>query len=101
MSEAIGWVSIGLAALIGALNFYLSFLSGPLHHLRGLKSQSNSGLPMIGSIFLLVALVCLWSVKTAWITAGLIALIDTGGLPWFAAVMAIRGIVARQGWVWE
>ena len=68
------------------LNFYLSWLSHPLHRLQGLSTESfrsRSGFPFIGSILVALSLLRLHSEPAAVpIAIGLIA-IDTGGIHWF------------------
>lgn len=92
MVEAIGWTALGLAALVGAINFFASLLRYPLYRLLRREYHWESGLPMIGSVCLLVALACLWRTPLAWIIAAVIAAIDTAGLPWFVGVMLLASL---------
>jgi hypothetical protein len=111
MSETIGWSAMALAALIGARNFYCAFPRRAIHRALGRDYRWDSGLPGVGTICLVAALACLWHVKSAWIVAGVLAVVDTGGLPWFVAVMAISGQLSvfraepegngpRAPWTW-
>ena len=82
----ISWAAFLVGGFVCLLNFYLSWLSYPLHRLRGLSPESfrsHSGFPLIGSILVVVSLVGLHSESTVVpIAIGLIA-IDTGGIHWF------------------
>jgi hypothetical protein len=82
----ISWAAFVVGGFVCLLNFYLSWLSYPLHRLRGLSPESfrsHSGFPLIGSILVVVSLVGLHSQFTVVpIAIGLIA-IDTGGIHWF------------------
>ena len=82
----ISWAAFLVGGFVCLLNFYLSWLSYPLHRLRGLSPESfrsHSGFPLIGSILVVVSLVGLHSQFTVVpIAIGLIA-IDTGGIHWF------------------
>jgi hypothetical protein len=82
MAEISGWILLSLAAIVTALNFYLSFLSYPIHHLIGWQHRNDSGLPMVGTIFCAAGLIFLWRMPLAWACSGLIALFDTGGVLW-------------------
>src|SRR5438876_188048 len=49
----ISWAAFLVGGFVCLLNFYLSWLSFPLHRLRGLSPESfrsHSGFPLIGSI---------------------------------------------------
>jgi hypothetical protein len=96
MVTTIGWIALGLAALIGALNFYLSWLRYPLYRLLGWEFHFVSGLPGIGTICLLLAIPCLWNVPGVWEAILAISIIDTGGLLWFLAIMTVEGGWASQ-----
>jgi len=87
---------MGLATLIGAYNFYCSFLHWPLYKMLGRKYRWDSGAPGIGSLCLLVALAFLWQDRTAWIAAGVLAVVDTKGLPWFCGVMLVMSILKSR-----
>ena len=82
----ISWAAFVVGGFVCLINFYLSWLSYPLHRLRGLSPESfrsHSGFPLIGSILVVVSLVGLHSESTVVpIAIGLIA-IDTGGIHWF------------------
>ena len=82
----ISWAAFLVGGFVCLLNFYLSWLSYPLHRLRGLSPESfrsHSGFPLIGSILVVVSLVDLHSESAVVpIAIGLIA-IDTGGIHWF------------------
>ena len=92
--QTVGLIFLALAVLIAVNNFYLSVLRVPLLWLLRLPYDKHvSGLPVIGNIFLLLALVFLQSSMAAlWATAAVLIVIDTGGFPWFCFVMA------REAW---
>jgi hypothetical protein len=93
MGQTIGWILLSLAAFIAAMNFYFSFLRYPIYRLMGWKYRWVSGAPVVGSIFLVVGLLFLWWLPAAWWRAGVIALFDTGGFPWFLVVMFLMTFV--------
>jgi hypothetical protein len=82
----ISWAAFLVGSFVCLLNFYLSWLSHPLHRLQGLSPESfrtRSGFPFIGSILVALSLLRLHSEPAAVpIAIGLIA-IDTGGIHWF------------------
>ncbi len=75
-----------LAALVGGLNFYLSFLRGTIYR-RAHDSMEGyrhvSGVPLVGTLLVVIGLVVgFGSLHCA--VLGLVGLVlDTGGLPWF------------------
>jgi hypothetical protein len=89
-----GILFLSLAGLIAGTNFFLSFLRYPLLRLLGhprSEYRHVSGLPAIGTFFQVAGVACLWDVPWAWAAAAGLALLDTGGLPWFVVVMATQG----------
>jgi hypothetical protein len=82
----ISWAAFLVGSFVCLLNFYLSWLSHPLHRLQGLSPESfrsRSGFPFIGSILVALSLLRLHAEPAAVpIAIGLIA-IDTGGIHWF------------------
>lgn len=96
MSETIGWIALGLAALVGARNFYCGFVRGPLYRWFGWEYRWDSGLPAIGSLCLIVALACLWDVHWVRIAGAVLAVIDTAGIPWFIVVMVVMAVVSAS-----
>lgn len=75
---------------ICCLNFYLSFLRYPLHRWAGKKKDEyrwSSGVPLLGSLFVLLSLLARWQTPWISIVSILLILIDTGGIHWFAATM--------------
>src|ERR1043165_6152465 len=88
-----GWILFGFGGLVCVLNFYLSVLRAFVFLARGGRREDYrhiSGFPGIGSATLAAA----W---LSWLrrldsgpldlAAGLLFLIDTGGLHWFAWVL--------------
>lgn len=74
------------ALVVGGLNFYLSFIRGPIYRRRNgsLEGYKHvSGIPMIGSL-LVVAGTVLGFGAAFCAGLGLLAVaLDTGGTPWF------------------
>jgi hypothetical protein len=93
MRDFIGWGLLSLAALIAAFNFYLSFLRGLIYRLMGWEYRWVSGIPVIGSICLALALLCISLSPAVWLCASLIAVFDTAGIPWFILVMFLAAFV--------
>ena len=95
----ISWAAFLVGGFVCLLNFYLSWLSFPLHRLRGLSPESfrsHSGFPLIGSILVVVSLVGLHSESTVVpIAIGLIA-IDTGGIHWFLGAQVYHAWQTRH-----
>jgi hypothetical protein len=96
--QIVGAALLILGVLVCALNFYLSFVRYPLHLLRGNPGQYRhvSGLPVLGSVLVVAAL--LMTRLPGWaVTLGIAsAVLDTGGLHWFAAVMAWDALIRRS-----
>ena len=86
-----GYGLLALGGFVCALNFYLSFLRYPLYRLDGLPFRWVSGLPLVGSLFVVLGL-C-WLPLPTWVfwLAVVLAGLDTGGLHWF---------VGSQLWHW-
>jgi len=95
----ISWAAFLVGGFVCLLNFYLSWLSYPLHRLRGLSPESfrsHSGFSFIGSILVIVSLVGLHSESTVVpIAIGLIA-IDTGGIHWFLGAQVYHAWHSRH-----
>ena len=96
------WIAASLLAIGGTvccINFYLSFLRYPLYRLRrGRKEDYKfvSGFPVVGSLFVGLAMLSLR--QTQWVLVPAIALIviDTGGLHCFLAMMCYHGTGKKQ-----
>jgi hypothetical protein len=96
VKDVFGYILFALGALISCLNFYLSFLRYPLYRLLGREYRWESGLPLFGSLFLVVAVVLLRE-SPGFFWGGLaLALLDTGGLHWFLAVIIWHGVFRRD-----
>ena len=87
MMQTVGCWMLGFAAFIASVNFSLSFVRPLIYWLLGWERRNISGIPGIGTLFLIVALALLkWS-AIVWVSAIVLCVIDTCGLPWFCAVM--------------
>lgn len=85
------WLSLFLivaGGVIAAINFYLSFVAVPVHKLRHGRAPERvpSGIPLVGSILLLIG-AALAEGKVAAITALVLFAIDTGGPHWFVGTL--------------
>jgi hypothetical protein len=82
------WALILLAfgAFLSFINFYLSFLCYPVHIFRGGNRADYkwvSGFPLVGTLFIVLALVADGLERPIVLYTGLIALfMDTGGVLW-------------------
>jgi hypothetical protein len=94
--EILGYVLFALGAIVSCLNFYLSVVRYPLYKLLGLEYRWVSGLPLFGSLLLIVAVVILQESPFLFWSGLVIAIIDTGGLHWFAAVMLWFYVVRQR-----
>lgn len=93
MRDIIGWILLGLAGLLGALNFYLYFLRERLYRRLGWEYRWQSGIGLIGTILLLHGIALLWRVPAAWYLAGVIALLDTAGIPWMLFAVVFNPLI--------
>ena len=82
-----GYGLLAIGGWLCALNFYLSFLRYPFCRLFGQPHHWVSGIPVFGSLLVLPALCFLpLSALLFWL-AVVLAVLDTGGLHWFAGIM--------------
>jgi hypothetical protein len=82
-----GWIAFSVAVLIACVNFYLSFLRYPLNRLFRRPYKWVSGIPVIGTLCLILSsALLLGSLPPRWAII-VVILADTGGLPWFAVIM--------------
>ena len=98
MSHTIGFVVLACGGATAFLNFYRSVLRYLLYRVLGRadKYRFVSGLPALGTLFLIIAAVLLFDVPVwRWLVAAFIV-IDTGGLPWFCGVMLWQWFFNRQ-----
>jgi hypothetical protein len=78
------------------LNFYLSFLRYPVHRALGRSRDSYrriSGFPLVGSLTVAVAWIASirhMDSKVLDVLTGLLAVLDTGGIHWFAFSMLLH-----------
>ena len=83
----LGFIMFAIAALIAMTNFYLSFIRAPIYWRLGWECRNISGIPLIGTLFLVAAVTMIeWS-AIVWLGVTLLCIIDTGGLVWFCLVM--------------
>ena len=90
MRGVIEYSAFALGALVSLLNFYLSWIRIPLLRFLGQSPAWKSGLPLVGSLLLVVALILLWDERGSAVVAALFLAIDTGGPHWYLG-----------GWLWR
>lgn len=96
--RALSYVLLGLGGAICAFNFYLSVLRYPLCALRGRAGEYRwmSGLPLVGSALVVLSLVLAQLPSWAVLGGATLAALDTGGIHWFAGVMAWQTLKRRS-----
>ncbi len=87
MVEVLGYSLLASGAVVCCLNFYLSFLQYPLCKLLGREYKRVSGIPIVGSLLVIIGVAILRESRSLYWGGIVIALLDTGGLHWFAGVM--------------
>ena len=83
----LAYVLFALGTFLCCLNFYLSFLRYPLCKLLGREYKWVSGIPVFGSLLVVIAVPVLHESPVLFWSGITIALLDTGGLHWFAGTM--------------
>ena len=83
-------------AWVCLFNFFLSFIRMPWNRWRGRDVRWSSGVPLFGSAFLLWF--AIWhSDSPIWFWSSIaIALLDTGGLHWFASTMFWQEVIRAR-----
>lgn len=93
----IGWTCLAIYGCAATLNFYLSLVRPWLHQRRGDGQYKHvSGIPVVHSIFLWIAIVAL---PPSFFTGALMLLLlalDSGAPHWFALVVAMEVLRKRQ-----
>lgn len=89
-------ITLALPTWVAVLNFYLSFLREPLYKLLGREPRFVSGLPIVGSLFLAVALCFVERTTSVWAFAAVILIIDTGGIPWLLGALVWQNCKRRN-----
>jgi len=85
--EIIAYIIWIVGALFCAINFYTSLLRYPLYMLLGRSKepfQWVSGVPLLGTLFVVVAFILLRDIPFFFWSSTILVLIDTGGPLWFA-----------------
>ena len=85
--DVIAYILFAIGAFVCCLNFYLSFLRFPFCKLLGREYKWSSGIPVFGSLFLVIAVVMFHESPALFWSGIAVAILDTGGLHWFAGVM--------------
>jgi hypothetical protein len=91
-------ILFGLGAILSLLNFYLSFVRPIVHRLlrRG-PYHFVSGIPLFGSLLLLVAYLVIPHGSPFRAAALFLALLDTGGIHWFGLTMLYHSLRGSGG----
>jgi phosphatidylserine synthase len=79
-----------LGALICAANFYLSYIRYSLFYMTGRQSEFRyvSGIPLVGSLIVVLSLIFLRLPHWATLAGVVLAVLDTGGIHWFIGSVA-------------
>jgi hypothetical protein len=95
LDPAMSLLLLVLGGAVCVCNLCLSLRRPFLYWMGRPTGRFISGIPVLGSA--LVALACFVGLESlgARITAGLLVLVDTGGLHWFFAVMAWQAWTSR------
>jgi hypothetical protein len=97
--SVVAYIFFCLGGLICVVNFYLSFLRYPFYRLTGGDKENYrwvSGIPVFGSIFVVISLVFLYKIKWALISGMVFIAADTGGFHWFLGTMFYYGVLKKE-----
>jgi hypothetical protein len=95
----IGYFLFCLGGFICAANFYLSFLRYPMHLLKRVQKADykwKSGIPLFGSLFVLLSIILLRDVFWILIAGIALIIIDTGGFHWFLGMMFYHQVLRKK-----
>jgi hypothetical protein len=99
MSAFLAWPAFVLGGSLCVLNFYLSFVSYPVHRLRGRSKESYrwvSGIPLVGSILVVLSLLHLHSLTALFAIGVALIAIDTAGIHWFVGTMIYQSFSRKR-----
>jgi hypothetical protein len=82
-----GNIFMALALLITAVNFLQSFARPLYCWIKKERCSFDMGLPVIGTILLLIACFLLPKTLLLGCLAAVVLLFDTGGVPWYSAML--------------
>ena len=85
--EILGYITWALGALFCVFNVYTSFVRYPVHVLLGRPKESFqwvSGIPILGTLFIVVAFILLREDAFFFWSSIVLVLVDTGGPLWVA-----------------
>jgi len=97
--NALRFVLLAVGGFVCALNVYLSYIRYLLFRLAGRRAEYRfiSGVPIVGSLAVIVTLVCFQFPGWALIVGIVLAALDTGGLHWFAGSMVWHAMKNASG----
>ena len=87
MLKVLTYSLFAVGAFVCCLNFYLSFLRYPRCRLLGREYRWVSGIPLFGSLLLIIPVAAFRDSPALFWCGIIIALLDTGGLRWIAGVV--------------
>jgi hypothetical protein len=96
MDRVVAYVALVLGASLSLLNFYVSVVRVPLLRACGWSPRWVSGIPLFGSMLLVLSAVLFWRERWAAVTALTLAVLDTGGIHWFFGALTWDLITARN-----
>src|SRR5579862_3719152 len=96
MLDVLAYALFAIGGSVSCMNFYLSFLRYPLRRLSGREYKWVSGVPLVGSLLLVIAAAMLHNSFLLFWGGIAVALLDTGGLHWFLGVMLWMHLFRRD-----
>lgn len=97
LRSLLGWSGLAIYGFAATLNFYLSVIRPWLHWRRGDADYKHvSGIPIVHSLFLIIAIVTLPPNIVAGILMLLLLGLDTGAAHW-AAIAAATEFLRKRG----
>lgn len=81
-----------IGVLVSLLNFYFSFVLPVIDRLRNRKASFTSGIPLFGSLLLVISFFCFPGDHVLSLPALIIALFDTGGLHWLCGSLLYHSL---------
>ena len=97
--EIFAYILWALGALFCGVNFYTSFVRYPVHLLLGRSKevfQWVSGVPLLGTLFMIPAMILLKESPLFFWSGMVLFLIDTGGPHWVAGSMLWQKFGSRS-----
>ncbi|MBL7214514.1 MAG: hypothetical protein ISS71_02415 [Phycisphaerae bacterium] len=94
-----GYIIFILGSFISLLNFYLSFVRYPIYRLCGGTKENYkwvSGIPVFGSVFVLIGIFILFHIKWVLVSGIIIGLLDTAGIHWCIGTLVYYSLFKKN-----